>query len=298
MITKKRIRSVDNHLIGIPDGDQFYIGVERNEIDNARLKKIGISEDMTEGEIVLPSIVGPRSRFNSNGGFLKDKSKPMEHCSRLGVVTDWHGYEHLVTIPYKRYHRIPIPAPEVELTMATINGKSLIISPLLTRSNETADHNKHVVNLFLELFGYCSVLKKDLAPAIADLPIKRVNWFILPKGEYPWEKTSEILSEFTHGRGKGTRRVIEHRVKTISNYRPSNIILGRGGFRDYWIFEFENKGLYLLESLYYGDATYALGSDWEEISQLTKSEILNADLHEGRYIHTEGWEITMDELLK
>lgn len=298
MITKIRIRHIDNYLIGIPNNDEFYIGIEVGDVSKENLKKIGVPEELVEGELFLPSVIGPRSRFNSDGGFIKDKSRPKEQCSRLAVITDWNGDDHIVTIPYERYHRIPVPAPEVELTIVRLEDKWFIVSPLLVRDDSRASENKHVVNLFLELFGHCSVYKSDLAPALADIPIKRVNWFILPKGEYPWEKTSELLKEFTHGKGRGTRRQIEHRVKTISQYRPSNIIIGRGGFRGYWIFEFADKNLYLLESLYYGQATYVLGSDWEEISQLTKSEILNNDLHQGRYTHTAGWERTIDALLK
>lgn len=298
MITKIRIRSIDNYLIGIPNNEAFYIGVEIGEIEQDRLKRIGLPEELCEGEMFLPSIIGPRSRFNSDGSYIRDKTKPMEIRHRQAVVTDWHGYDHLVMIPYKRYPRIPIPAPNVELTIVQLDEKWLLISPLLNRDEAKADYNKHVVNLFLELFGHCSVLKRDLAPALVDIPVKRVNWLILPKGEYPWDKTAEILKEFTGNKGKGIKRVIEHRVKTISEYRPSNIIIGRGGFRGYWIFEFEDKSLYLLESLYYGDATYILGSDWEKISQLTKSEIINNNLHKGRYVHTEGWEKTVDNILR
>ena len=39
MITKIRIRSIDNYLIGIPNNEAFYIGVEIGEIGQDRLKK-------------------------------------------------------------------------------------------------------------------------------------------------------------------------------------------------------------------------------------------------------------------
>lgn len=88
MITKIRIRSIDNYLIGIPNNEAFYIGVEIGEIGQDRLKKIGLPEELCEGEMFLPSIIGPRSRFNSDGSYIRDKTKPMEIRHRQAVVTD------------------------------------------------------------------------------------------------------------------------------------------------------------------------------------------------------------------
>ena len=241
--------------------------------------------------------VGPVSRFNVNGGFIKHKDKPKETRYREGVVKDWHGNYHYVDIPYQRYQRTIIEPPSIELKVVEHNSEILIISPLLSRISEKEKLIKHVINLFLEIFGHCSVLKKNLAPSLEEIPTKRVNWEILPKGEYPWDKTEKLLTEHTKGQGPRKRILLEHRVKTIAKYKPTSIIIGKGGFKGYWIFEFADKELYILESLYYGDATYVMGNNWERVSQMTKSEILNNDLHKNRLVHRLGWEKYIDGIL-
>ncbi len=42
------------------------------------------------------------------------------------------------------------------------------------------------VNVFLEYFGFCEVLIDGMKSAIKG-EIKRLNWDILPKGDYPWD---------------------------------------------------------------------------------------------------------------
>ncbi|MDU1891957.1 MAG: hypothetical protein E6767_14820 [Dysgonomonas sp.] len=297
MIQKKRIHNIDNYLIGISNNEEFYIGIPVNEINDGLLEKIGFVLPMEVGMQVLPSIVGPVSRFNVNGGFIKHKDKPKETCYREGVVKDWHGNYHYVDIPYQRYQRTVIEPPATEIKVVEHNNEMLIVSPLLKRIPEEEKSIKHVINLFLEIFGHCSVLKKNLAPSLEEIPTKKVNWHILPKGEYPWTKTQSLLNEYTQGRGPRKKLLMEHRVKTIAEYRPTSIIIGNGGFKGYWIFEFADKGIYVLESLYYGDATYVMGNNWERVSQMTKGEILNNDLHKNRLIHRLGWEKGIDKIL-
>jgi hypothetical protein len=62
------------------------------------------------------------------------------------------------------------------------------------------------------------------------------------------------------------------------------------------IFGFENKDFFILESIYTGNATYVLGENWEEISKLSKDEILNQDLHQERIIHYQNWESEIDRI--
>jgi hypothetical protein len=51
-----------------------------------------------------------------------------------------------------------------------------------------------------------------------------------------------------------------------------------------------------LESVKVNNATYVLRNDWESISQLTKAEILNNDLHETRIVHNKNWYSNLAEL--
>lgn len=62
--------------------------------------------------------------------------------------------------------------------------------------------------------------------------------------------------------------------------------------------KFNQRNIYTLESLYYGNATYIFGEKWEELSKKTKAEILNQNLQADRIIHREGWDSKIDQLLQ
>ena len=41
------------------------------------------------------------------------------------------------------------------------------------------------------------------------------------------------------------------------------------------------------------NATYVFNSEWEKISQLTKSQIINSDLPHDRIIHNKQWNLSV-----
>lgn len=298
MICQKRIRNIDHYLLGISNDEEFYVGVKFSEAVEHLLPKLGFPS-LEVGTQILPQVRGSISRYNAFGKDLKNKNLPMETCYRQATVTDWHGYSHDVIIPYKRYPRTYIPAPSIELLIVEVEGNKMVISPLLNRSELEIQREKnlHVINLFLELFLECEILKKDLAPAWYDVPVKRVNWNILPEGEYAWVRVQEYVDNIVESKGF-KKRLAEYRAEVISNYKPDRLIIGQGGFKGYLIFEFADKGIYILENLYYGNATYVMGNDWERVSQMTKAEVINNDLCENRIIHSKGWEEEIDQKLR
>jgi hypothetical protein len=83
--------------------------------------------------------------------------------------------------------------------------------------------------------------------------------------------------------------VIRYRLESVNAYGPEFVAVGRGGFRGYIVFGFPQMDLYVLESAFTGNATYVFRGDWENLSKLTKAEVLREDLQEARLIHREGW---------
>jgi len=297
-IKGKRIRTPKNYLIGILSNKEFYIGIESSEVDSAKITHIGFSNSLNIGEQVLPSSIGKVSDFNANGGFEKLMDLPKETVYREVEMTDWHGYTHFVDVPYKRYQREPIPAPSIELTIIENNGKKIIVSPKLNNNKSSEFQSKHIINLFLELFGECEVLKEDLTPSFKN--IKRLNWNVLPQGKYPWselkDKVGEIVSKYNYSKEK--KEKIERRTSLINQYSPDFIAIGNAGFHGYMIFGFPNKNIYVLESVHFGNATYVFGNNWEELSKLSKKEILDGNLHTNRFVHRNMWEREIKNLLK
>lgn len=294
-ITKKRIRTLNNYLVGLDVNDDFYIAL--TDLSNInRIHQIGFTNQINVGEQILPTIVGSKSRFNADGGFTIHRDQPKQTVYRQADIKDWRGNYHTVDIPYKRYPRTPIPAPEVELTVVQGSNNQKIIRSPLCRKGVTPDHEIiHIINLFLELFSECDTLQANLVP-VFNVPITRLNWDMLPPGNYPWNILKNNVQRTIGNVQINRRRIIERRLETISNHTPNFVAVGNAGFRGYIVFGFSNKNFFILESIHQGNATYVFGQNWQQLSQLTKEQILNQNLQQQRIIHRQGWDNQVNNL--
>lgn len=129
-------------------------------------------------------------------------------------------------------------------------------------------------------------------------PTKRLNWQILPPGKYPWERVQTAVQPIVTQAKRGNQAVINRRLEVVSESQPEFVAIGQAGFNGYIVFGFPAKNLYVLESAFYGNATYVFEENWESLSQKTKAEILNEALQKARIIHISGWEQAIRALLK
>jgi hypothetical protein len=295
LIRQKRIRRLDRHL-SFPRGAPIRIGVAVAGRE-ALLQKAGFGEELSPGERILPSdVFGPVSRFNANGKNLVHRDRDMETAYRMVEWhwVEWHGpYRHdrsdFREVPYKRYPRTFVPPPSVELTIVTnATGSRMLTSPVMAYADENKELLLHTVNLFLEIFGACQVFSQDLVPLV-QAPVRRLNWELLPRGRWPWERLQTQLSPIIRAARRGNQAVIEERFRVVNAYGPEFVAVGRAGFRGYVVFGFPDYGIYVLESAYFGNATYVFDHRWEEFSQLTKAEVLAGDLQEERLVHRAKW---------
>ena len=287
-----RIRNVEQYLHHIPSGEPFYVVHDVTNEKDAYLRKIGF-RDLAEGECVLPAAIGSVSRRNNNGYDIIFRDRPKESYEISFMAPGWHDTFHLVTMVRWRYPRKHVPGYELELTLVVKDGKRLIVSPELNHSESEAEKNKHALNLFLELFGGFELMKQDMEPIFKDLVVTRVNWTILPVGEYPF---SRLESEGYLPKGKKIQKVYRHTDEHIRRYNPSKCVIGNGGFHGYVAFVFEDRNLTVLEHFEQGNATYVFDLGWEELSKLTKAQILDQDLAIARIIHKDNWESDLNHL--
>lgn len=296
IIRKTRINNLERYLPEKLSGKKFVVATSVNDKEELKLKKLGFDK-LDLGEIVLPKPIGPVSRFNANGKIIKHKDQPMVTAYRQAEWTwqEWRGrYDsversRIVDIPYKRYPRSFVEPPSIELIIAKdANGEKVICTTEVKYLQESNEDLKHRINLFLELFGECMVLDSKL-DKISIPQVKRVNWTILPKGERPWEEVKKDVESIVRRTKPMKQKVVYARLETIEKFKPDFVAIGRGGFQGYLVFGFSNEALYVLESVYTGNATYVFDKNWEELSRLTKAEILNDSLQKDRLIHREGW---------
>jgi hypothetical protein len=260
--------------------------------------RVGFSAAADEGESIVPAVVGPSTAFNAQGREVIRKDLPMETRSRMIHTSwqDWHGQTHHGTQfrDYQAYPRELVPPPGEYLTLVK-RGEDLIASSRTIRNDEAQDTIVNLLNVFLELFGTLEIVQPDLSAAVQ---VRRVNWRILPPGEYPYARAAEALSDYLQKLPPDAQEIAKVRVRAITRHKPDFIAVGVGGFSDYVVFGFTAKRRFVLESPQFGNATYIFRDDWQRFATLTKAEIIQGNLQEARLVHNKRWSRTLHEAIE
>lgn len=268
-------------------------------LDEEYAQRVGFENLPNDGDAIVPSPVGPITSFNANGREIIRRDLPKERLSRYEwrTWTDWHGYSHsgLQSRTYEAYPREHVPPPNEHLIAMRRKSGPVFASREL---NSETPHEEavHILNMFLELFGEFEIVGANLESSM-DIVVKRVNWKILPPGEYPFETAQQALKEYLDRLPDDVRHVSTDRIRTITRYRPNFMAIGLGGFSDYVVFGFSGKNRYVLESPNTGNATYVFRDDWQSVAQLTKAQILSNGLHEERLIHNQRWQSALRDVI-
>ncbi|MBU0457051.1 MAG: hypothetical protein KKD75_02815 [Nanoarchaeota archaeon] len=300
-INKKRIVSVDNVLLEFKEGEEVYIILNLASNLSKKLKDIGFNT-LDIGSSVLPKKIGSVSRYNADGKYELLREEPKEpYCIDRDMTFLAYGKHEVtksVTFTYNRYQRKLILAPTQELSIILDKDNNKIISSdLITYNKENKKLIKHVINLFLELFGECQLVDKNLISRIKT-PIKKLNWNIMPKGKMPWKELEKQLLNTTNINSSRNSKEIYARINYINSFEPDFFAVGNGGFNDYIVLGFEKKNIFILENRLPKNATYVFKKNWEEITKLTKAQILAENLQEDRIIHSFNWKDNIKRYLK
>lgn len=298
MIKGKRIRSVERHLSHVAIGADVVFGVGEVTRFYNRLTK-EVFKELENGQSFLPSsLFGPISKFNAVGGYELHKDRTETIYKEVIVEPVFRLTGKTKKIPYEYCPAIFLQAPNVRLKMTVADDEEkVIISPLLCHTIANEVQLLHVINLFLEIFGECQIFTPKLIPIIK-APIRTLNWEILPAGKNSWSKLFDPINTILESSSPIDRSLILERFKLIAQHDPEFVAIGRANFRGYIVFAFPPKRLYLLESAFNGNATYVFKDEWESLSYLTKTEILNDHLQTDRLIHRENWSMYINHLLK
>lgn len=258
------------------------------------LIQLGFDDHLNVGDYLIPSVLGKFTNFNANGSIKIRKDLPMEPESVMfyGASRDWRGgIHHGIRIrTMKKYPRKYIPAPSETFEIITIDGDLFVSSSEINLVDSDETRNIHVTNVMLECFSEFEIFDTEKQKIVGPM-LKRLQWDVLPPGEYPWEKSKKIISRVTDNLDEKDKKVIEHRMQIISRRKPDFLATGRAGFSGYFVYGFKKKDVYVLESIHLDNATYVFSSDWESVSQLSKSEIIKNNLQHKRIIHNGKWSV-------
>ena len=281
LISKRHIRNVALYLADLPEDAPFHAVCSPGKSPHDGFARAGFADSPVVGDTILPRVIGPFTRFNARGRWLVRRDLPKEPRYIRTVRWRWaeyhgrdrvehEGFKDIVRDCYARELR---PPPSIELTVMICDGRLCVTSPQLTNTVAASDRNKHCINMMLELFGECEIDTDELREKRAPLT-RRLNWRLLPPGEYPWEKLERHIDAAVGSRSDDTRAVIWDRQKTIKSFGPDEIFVGEAGFDDYLAYAFRRRGLVVLESVRKDNAIYVFGQDWKEVSQLSKADLL------------------------
>lgn len=287
-------------------GSKIRVTLQVRDENLSLIKNVGF-KDLIAGERILPAKKGRISIMNAEGFNIVHKDQPMitkyrEMEIRRAQWTgggDWEMVDDIVDVPYKCYPRTRHAPYNIELTILEKDGIKFVVSDEIVFTEENDKLLKVAVNLFLELFHECSVVKDDFSDLESHTKIIRLCWEILPKGEYPFEDRLKQLQPILNRLRPRDRHVIENRLEILHSYKPDSIAIGINGFSGYIIFSYNKKKLYVFESTQPDNATYVFDGDWERISTMTKKEVLEESLQKARIIHLhKTWYKEIHNLLK
>lgn len=302
---QKQIRSVQKALAPLIPETRFRVVVAVAGVPARRICAAGFSAKPQPGDTILPTPVGSISKYNANGRYVVRKDLPKEYRYVMTIEwtwQQWNGPHSTVEQTEDRaiykycYQREFLEPPSSELLIADHNGQLLIISEELRKTLSETDRVRHVLNLFLELFGEYEIRHAGLQ-SIVPPNIHKVNWKLLPPGQYPWSRVRQHVTQVLENATPRYANPIYRRLEKIASFNPEEVYVGQGGFRSYVAYIFRSKTLAVLESVMLDNATYVFGQDWHEVSQMTKAEIIRGDLHLDRIIHAKNWAFRIDELL-
>lgn len=290
---KKRIFNIEGYLSRYLTDNDFYIGVSAKDVPDILLKRAGLTLEV--GKRVVPLRVGPISKYNAIGKVVKLKNQPKEYVSQRRKSRKTGTY--IGTWHYWRWQRESLPPLKEFIETVLVGDEILLISKPLEYKPENEAINCHIVNLFLEIFGMAGFYTRGLVRMQYEPKTRSVEWDFFPEGTSLTEKKNHILAIAEEKEKRGIPNY-KSNLEVLETYGPEDIAVGSGGFGGYFAYIYPERDIVMVESPDYGNATYVLPySNWEELSQLTKGEVVDGRLCKMRIPHDEYWAYRVQKLM-
>lgn len=272
----------------------------KSEIAKGGYRHIGIY--MSNGQVEYPDTIPPD---RLDGVFARRNRDGYEHIyKKLPKVpkTLWWLSPNFGD-PSKGYHSNyrnilayqrkldPSRDWEIKLTIISENDTSIrfkaeILNVLNRQSPMFKENLFFAINLLQEQFRDCHVF--DASMTNEDLArITAVGWDIFPPGTM--ENALTIITNRMRNKPQVRKKEVERRAGFLERLNPTEYIVGKGMNSRYFGAKFGDN-IVVFENFDYGNALYILFDNWQEISQMSRIDILKR--HEKDYIriiHKKGW---------
>ncbi|WKZ32790.1 MAG: hypothetical protein QY316_12920 [Thermodesulfobacteriota bacterium] len=309
-MAKKNINKIPQNIlekIGKIESNEVVVGCavkfKAQDLASGKLKHLGIV--LTDEGLKLPtSIIPPESqgKFSSrniNGLEVIRKDLPKEtHYNTVDTPNWGNSYygTHTVDLPYEKYPRDFQSPRELEILITckdTRPGLSTYVIAFQVQEvldKRSMDFNNFLfedLNLLQENVGACSVEPANIP--IADYTKSlHLSWEILPPGTLE-ETVGRIFQGKTPTQHE--KNVAAERYNFFQTLKPKSLVFGQSGFRRYFGALLEDN-LVVFENIEYGNAVYILFENWEELSKLSRIDLLSGKFGNSfeRVVHTNTWE--------
>ncbi|MDF3788665.1 hypothetical protein P3S37_25300 [Enterobacter hormaechei] len=282
------------------------IAITESQLKNGMLEHLGIYYDngvnAYEASVIPDPLQGKYSLKNVFGEEIVRRDLPKEtHYTEIGSPNwgDSSNGTHTVRLPHEKYPRDIIPPKliAIEINHKQSSGSHFIfnfrVTRILEKKSSTFDDDLLFdLNLLQENLGKCGVENAD-KPISTYAATLIVSWDIFPPGS-----KEEVLSRIFRGKNitPDKKNVAENRYDFFMSLEPKKIVTGNSTFSNYLGAMLEDD-LVVFENIEYGNAIYILYDNWDEISKLSRIDLLSgrAGNNFDRIIHSGNWK---DEVRK
>ena len=139
---------------------------------------------------------------------------------------------------------------------------------------------------------------RERVPGLSDeefAGIQHVDWEMLPAGS-----SDRVLAHLASRKTADPARleVAADRLRVLDRLGHDGFIVGKGKFARYFGARFGER-LVALENLEYGNALYVFEENWEQLSQLSRTELIKRrDPSVHRVPHLPGWQSVIRKLVR
>jgi hypothetical protein len=250
----------------------------------------------------LPSAdTGRYSRWNLNGREIVRRDLPKVDKTFVFEVPnfgDWTKGTHDVYQTRKVYQRNIVEPKQLEISISLLGTEAgadpnfamrfRVEEILATNASDFSTALFFNLNLLQENVGASDLYRADATDAEYTKTIT-LNWDILPPGTKD-EVLPKLLAKAGGDTKDGLVQKLAERYDLLKQFSPIAWISGTSGFQRYFGAQF-NDNLVVFENLDYGNAIYAMYENWQQLSQLTRVELLKVPNNGyARIVHRYGWQ--------
>lgn len=249
-----------------------------------------------------PPSYGVYARRNLDGWKGKRTDLPKETRDVSSWAPSWNsGGYHLVSREIEAYpvehHAAKLLTISATVLEDLVDGGLIrfrVDQPLEREADGFAADLRFNLRLLREAVGEAHVYDADLGDE-EFARIQHVDWEMLPAGS-----TDRVLEHLASRKPADTERleVAAERLRVLDRLGHDGFIVGKGKFARYFGARFGER-VVALENLEYGNALYVFQENWEQLTQLSRTELIKRrDPSVHRVPHLPGWQSAIRKLVR